>query len=130
MTEYKFTAKKIDLFGFPSTVISPINHSRVKRLICEFRDKNWDDGFRNWTRYMAIMWKGTNKWEIIPTNHPDYTWATFGLGLILILKGMEDEPTKRGFQVEEMKAEIKEYQENIKNLESKIRTMKRLVKKG
>lgn len=131
--DYKYKEKKIRLpeFHYEFSAIFLENHSRVKALICEYRDHNADDGWaniRDWRRYMAIMWKGTNKWVIIPGNHPDYEWATSGLGWFMILKRLEDEPTQIKFAIQQLKGEIEDQKDFIHNRKVEIKRLEHKIK--
>jgi len=102
----------------------PPEHSRVKGLIFESIDLNRHDHRpavrRNWQRIMYVLWKDEEEWEHISHDNADYGWASVGMGLYNVLRGLESDEVKAAIwakgRISYLKMTIPQYEKDLEDM--------------
>ena len=129
MIQYQYKEKKVKFNGRDINAFFVKNHSRLKGVIFEWIDANHDDEWANiskWVRHFGIMEKGSNKWKMIEGQHPDYKWATRGLGIFSVLHGLELDNVRKKIEAED---NIVAIEKRIAELEQDLKEEKKILSK-
>jgi hypothetical protein len=113
---------KVRVNGRDYDAIFPASHSAVKGA----SDKR-GGVYSNWVRHMYILWHGRDDWELIENLNKDYEWAKTGMGLFLVLAGLETHEVKAGKwairRVEWLKTNIPKYERDLEDMRDEYKKM-------
>lgn len=133
MKKYQGKEKKVQFNGREVTAFFVKNHSRLKGLVFEWIDANHDDEWANisrWVRYFGVMEKDSKEWKMIPGQHPDYMWASKGMGIFQVLHCLELPNVRNKIETEDQISELKDtLKYALKEIKSKEKLLATLQEK-
>ncbi len=132
--DYECIKKEVEVFGHTYQAFFPDDHTNIKAIIYDCRDKNAEDPYANISRWhvtLLVLRKGAKKWEAEYVGlKEDYRGSLdFNSGLNALLLGLEDESARRKIiaegEVETAEAELNSVRIRLssarKNLKSLIK---------